>query len=118
VKSSICLQSVAVAVSAVLCSAGAGAQSLRCNGDLASVGHPKATVYRICGAPVAMQTYCRPALTIIQPSQYPGGPATVITPPCEQVEEWTYNPGSGQFWTTFRFENGQAVAIVYGDRIP
>jgi hypothetical protein len=111
------LRCSAAAVAALSC-AGAGAQSLRCNGDLASVGDSKAAVYGKCGAPVMTGAYCKPTLQMIRPPAYPGGPTVVVNLPCEQVEEWTYNPGSGQFLTTFRFENGQVVGIAYGDRIP
>jgi hypothetical protein len=36
---------------------------------------------------------------------------------CVDVDEWTYNPGYGQFLTTLRFENGKVVSIEYGDRV-
>jgi hypothetical protein len=38
--------------------------------------------------------------------------------PCERVDEWTYNPGSGQFYTTLRFEQGKLISMKYGDRVP
>ena len=31
--------------------------------------------------------------------------------PCENVDEWIYNPGYGQFMTTLRFVEGRLVAI-------
>ncbi len=37
--------------------------------------------------------------------------------PCENVDEWIYNPGYGQFMTTLRFVEGRLVAIEYGDRV-
>jgi hypothetical protein len=33
------------------------------------------------------------------------------------VDEWTFNPGYGQFMTTLRFESGKLVSITYGDRV-
>jgi hypothetical protein len=121
-KSHTVLSTVLVAAVA-LWTGSAVAQSLRCNGDLASVGDSMITIFQKCGQPVfKAEPYCkRVQLQVPQAygqPQYPGGPGTVIvTPPCITIEEWTYNPGAGQFWTTFRFENGQAVAIVYGERI-
>jgi hypothetical protein len=38
--------------------------------------------------------------------------------PCETVDEWTYNPGSGQFFTALRFERGALSSIKYGARVP
>jgi hypothetical protein len=101
---------------------GVAAQSLRCNGDLASVGDSASTIYQKCGQPAfRSEPYCKRVVLQApqaygQP-QYPGASTMIVSPPCITVEEWTYNPGYGQFWTTFQFENGQAVAIVYGDRI-
>jgi hypothetical protein len=37
---------------------------------------------------------------------------------CEAVDEWTYNPGYGQFFTTLRFESGALKSIKYGARVP
>jgi hypothetical protein len=36
---------------------------------------------------------------------------------CVDVDEWTYNPGYGQFMTTLRFENGVLRSVRYGDRV-
>lgn len=118
-KSGIALPLVAAAV-VTFCPAGADAQALRCNGDLAAVGDSKASVYRKCGEPVLKDSYCKPMplLYVGQPQTLLRDRPTVIVQPCETIDEWTYNPGSGQFMTTFRFQNGEAVAIVYGDRIP
>jgi hypothetical protein len=41
----------------------------------------------------------------------------VINNACETVDEWTYNPGYGQFMTTLRFESSRLVTISYGDRV-
>ena len=44
-----------------------------------------------------------------------GAPGQIV--PCENVDEWIYNPGYGQFMTTLRFVEGRLVAIEYGDRV-
>ena len=41
----------------------------------------------------------------------------IVNNTCETVDEWTYNPCTGQFMTTLRFESGKLVAITYGDRV-
>jgi len=33
------------------------------------------------------------------------------------VDDWTYNPGRGQFMTSLQFEAGKLSAIKYGDRV-
>jgi hypothetical protein len=113
---------IALAGAVALGSTGVAAQSLRCNGDLASVGDSASTVYQKCGQPAfKSQPYCKRVVVqapqVYGQQQYPGANTMIASPACITVEEWTYNPGYGQFWTTFQFENGQAVAFVYGDRI-
>ncbi|MES2889637.1 MAG: DUF2845 domain-containing protein [Pseudomonadota bacterium] len=83
----------------------AHAESLRCKGDLIDVGDTKVSAMRKCGEPVMKDSFCKPGATV------PNGMG------CETVEEWTYNPGYGQFLTTLRFEGGKIVSIKYGDRI-
>lgn len=87
-------------VSAMTAAAPAAAQSLRCGTDLVHVGDNKATVQMKCGEPTAKDSFCKP--------QTKGGV-------CETVDEWTYNPGAGQFIRTLRFESGKLVSITYGD---
>ncbi len=101
-----------IAAAFALTPATAGAQSLRCKSDLASVGDSRASVLLKCGEPVVKDTFCKPA-------EAPVGtvPVNPVVVPCESVDEWTYNPGYGQFMTTLRFEAGRLVAIRYGDRV-
>ena len=76
-------------------------RSFRCGTDLVNVGSDdRASVLRKCGEPVVKDNFCRPEQRH-----------------CDPVDEWTYNPGRGQFWTTLRFENGRLVQIRYGDRV-
>ena len=91
------------------------AQTMRCKNDLANVGENKASVLQKCGEPLQRDSFCKPQ----EKTQVPqaGAGATVINVnPCETVDEWTYNPGRGQFMTTLRFESGRLTAITYGDR--
>jgi hypothetical protein len=99
---------------AMLLPAAASAQSFRCKNDLVSVGDGKATVLLKCGEPVVRDSFCR----AVDPSRIPAAPAgstASVVVPCETVDEWTYNPGYGQFWTTLRFESGALKEIKYGD---
>ncbi len=94
----------------------AQAQPMRCKNDLAQVGDAKASVLQKCGEPVLKDSFCKP----VEKQQVQGAsqaPVTVNVLPCERVDEWTYNPGRGQFMTILRFEAGTLRSIAYGDRV-
>jgi Protein of unknown function (DUF2845) len=96
----------------------ASAQSFRCKNDLVSVGDARAAVLLKCGEPVVRDTHCKrpdPAHPVVPALRPDGTPVRVVS--CEHVDEWTYNPGYGQFMTTLRFEHGKLAAITYGDRV-
>jgi hypothetical protein len=86
----------------------ASAQSFRCRGDIANVGDAKVSVLQKCGEPLAKDTFCKPV-------DQPANPVAAAV--CEQVDEWVYNPGYGQFMTTLRFESGRLHSIHYGERV-
>jgi Protein of unknown function (DUF2845) len=96
----------------------ASAQSFRCKNDLVNRGDARASVLQKCGEPVVRDSFCKrpdPANPVVPALRPDGRPVHVS--PCEQVDEWTYNPGYGQFMTTLRFEHGRLSAITYGDRV-
>jgi hypothetical protein len=101
--------------------AGASAQSLRCKGDLAQIGNSKGTILQKCGEPVLKDSFCKP--TAQTTSSAPAAPnatgavTNVTVNQCVNVDEWTYNPGSGQFMTMLQFEAGELKRIRYGDRV-
>jgi len=101
----------------LLFAGGASAQSFRCGNDLVSVGAARAAVLQKCGEPVVRDTFCKPVeiVTTTSSRQHPSSVVRVTS--CENVDEWTYNPGYGQFMTTLRFEQGRLAAISYGDRV-
>ncbi len=106
---------LAAAFALALAAGPAAAQSFRCRNDLANVGDSRASVLLKCGEPVVKDSFCKPA----QPqalASAPAGSTIVNVAPCENVDEWTFNPGYGQFMTTLRFEAGRLVSIKYGDR--
>lgn len=109
---------------------GASAQSLRCKGDLAQIGNSKGTILQKCGEPVMKDSFCKPVQETVSsaPVTTPTVPntsgsatasatANVTVNTCQQVEEWTYNPGYGQFMTMLLFEGGALKSIRYGDRV-
>ena len=102
-------------------SASVSAQSLRCKGDFAEIGNSKGTILQKCGEPMLKDSFCKPVTqtttnTLAAPDAR--GAATNITiNQCFNVEEWTYNPGYGQFMTMLQFEAGELRSIRYGDRV-
>lgn len=118
---SILRSACALTVAAAL-SSGASAQSLRCKGDFAEIGNSKGTVLQKCGEPVLKDSFCKPSQSTISnditPSNSTTGNVTNFTiNQCVNVDEWTYNPGYGQFMTMLQFEGGQLKLIRYGDRV-
>lgn len=122
---SVTLASALVACFAVT-TADAQTLSFRCKNDLVNIGASKASALQKCGEPVAKDAFCKPvdannANAAIDPNANlnTGTKRTtvVVNNTCETVDEWTYNPGTGQFMTTLRFESGKLVTITYGDRV-
>lgn len=106
---------LAAATTFALLASPAAAQSFRCKNDLVNVGESRAAVLLKCGEPVVRDSFCKPA----EPQAFasaPTGSTIVNVVPCENVDEWTFNPGYGQFLTTLRFQGGRLVSIKYGDR--
>ncbi len=96
----------------------AHAASLRCKGDLAQIGDSKGSVLMKCGEPVYTDSFCEPIAQHRTSRNSGGKGSTVNVDQCESVDEWTYNPGYGQFFTTLRFERGALKTIKYGERVP
>jgi hypothetical protein len=104
----------------------AEAQTLNCNRDFAQRGESKFAILQKCGEPVFKDSFCakpdgnKPEVIVNPPSSSSGGGQTVIVNNnrCDQAEEWTYRPGSGQFETMLLFRDGALTSIRYGSRIP
>jgi hypothetical protein len=94
----------------------AHAESLRCNGTIASEGDSRLSVLYNCGQPLLADTFCAPLY-------YPGSWYPVPEPfastvfPCQPVEEWLYDRGPGNLMAVVRFRNGIVQSIRYG-RVP
>jgi len=94
------------------------ADTFRCKNDLVQVGDPKSSVAVKCGEPMMKDSSCQVLPGAVQQQAYDAaGKAIVVAPQCETVDEWTYNPGVGDFYTTIRFERGIIKSIRYGDRV-
>jgi hypothetical protein len=92
----------------------ASAQSLRCSSAIIGIGEPRSGVLQKCGEPVSRDSFCKP---VDPQSVAASAPGTAVVLPCEKIDEWTYNPGYGQFITTLRLEAGKVTAVSYGDRV-
>jgi hypothetical protein len=112
------LQCVLFAAAALAAMSGASAATLsfRCSNDLVQVGDNKSAVLAKCGAPVLKDSFCKPLPLRTAVDETKRG-TVIVNAPCETVDEWTFNPGYGQFMTTLRFESGKLVSITYGDRV-
>ena len=109
------LSVAAFALCAMVAPRDAAAQSFRCKSDIVSVGDARSAVLLKCGEPVVKDSFCRP---IAAPEPRTPPSTTVINvQQCDNVDDWVYNPGYGQFMTTLRFESGKLVSITYGDRV-
>ncbi len=104
------------------------AQSLRCKGDFAQIGNSKGTILQKCGEPMLKDNFCRPAQPAANSDNTfmagntgnignAGNTTNITVNACVNVDEWTYNPGFGQFMTMLQFEAGELKSIRYGDRV-
>lgn len=99
----------------------AHASSLRCGSKLANVGDTKAEIIDKCGEPIMTDTFCAPVVAANQVQGIQNGDNNIqnniAIAACENVDIWTYKPGSGKFVTNLYFSRGQLQAIHYGDRV-
>jgi len=97
------------ALIAVLTALPASAETMRCGSDyIARIGNSKTDVLQNCGEPLMRDSFCGTTTT--------GSNQPAVGTLCSNVEEWTYNPGTGQFMTTLRFVEGRLQSIRYGNR--
>lgn len=103
----------------LLAAPGAGAQSLRCNGQLVNPGDTKYSVVRKCGEPAFREAVCVSRELFVW--TLPAVPGQVlqplVTPQCVPMEEWTYDRGPGQFLGIVRFRNATVESMRDGERV-
>ena len=101
--------------SLLLLSTAACSESLRCNGQIASVGDSRISVFQKCGEPALRDTFCKPVEVLTPWNPYP-----IIAPPhvvpCELIDEWLYDRGPGNLYATVRFQRGVVDSIRYEGR--
>jgi hypothetical protein len=86
------------------------AEALRCGSDLVQIGDFKADVLMKCGEPFLKDT-----VYVDNDERITG--AVDKHGHCLAVDQWTYNPGSGQFLTVLDFRGGKLLRISYGSRV-
>jgi hypothetical protein len=110
-----------VAATATTLSSPSIAESLRCKTKLAQIGDTKADVIDKCGDPIMTDSFCQPIAIAAQPQGVQNGNNNVqnntVISTCENIDIWTYNPGSGKFMTHLYFSRGELQSIRYGDRV-
>ncbi len=86
------------------------AEALRCGSDLVEMGDFKADVLMKCGEPFLKDT-----VYVDNDERVTG--AVDKHGHCLAIDQWTYNPGPGQFLTVLDFRAGRLVRIRYGGRV-
>src|SRR4029079_8389410 len=97
---------IAWAVAALLVAAGpCRAESLRCNGSIASEGDSRLSVFYKCAPPLLQDTRC-PTVFYSGTWQPVPEPFASTFVPCQPVEEWLYERGPGNLTATVRVRAG------------
>lgn len=97
----------------------ANAESLRCNGNIATEGDSRISVLYKCGQPLLKDSYCaRPYYYFYQRLRPVPEPFASAFVPCLQIEEWLYERGPGNLVATVRFQSGVVQSITYGHPAP
>lgn len=88
------------------------AESLRCTGGIATEGDSRLSVFYKCGEPVLRDDHCDPVYGSggLYPVPEPFASAIV---PCQKIEEWLYDRGTGNLMATVRFRAGVVQSITY-----
>ena len=90
----------------------AQAESLRCEGGIATEGDSRLSLVNKCGLPLLADSYCAPVETL-PPRTYPWVyPDRVL--PCQPTDEWLYDRGPGNLQATVRMRAGKVISIHYG----
>jgi len=91
----------------------AGADFLRCGGDLVAVGDRKFDLLQRCGEPALKESRTKERSVKVWDRDrrvLRGVTVSVL------VEEWTYNFGPHRFYYVVRMEDGRIIAIESGGR--
>ena len=110
------LAGVVVVVATAVTASPARAESLRCNGSIASEGDSRLSVLYKCGPPLLRDAYCAPVVYVQTLNTVPDPFASAFVP-CQAVEEWLYERGPGEMTATVRLRSGVVQAILYGQAV-
>lgn len=95
------------------CATPVAAESLQCNGSLASEGDSRLSLLYKCGEPVLKDSWCAPVYQRGSPYPVPEPFARTLAP-CIVIEEWLYDRGPGNLMAQVRFRGGVIESIRYG----
>jgi hypothetical protein len=89
------------------------AESLRCDGGIASEGDSRLSLFYKCGQPNLVDTYCAPVYFPGSLHPVPASLAPALVP-CQPVEQWLYERGPGNLLATVHIRAGVVQSIRYG----
>ena len=104
---------VLFALCALLSCTAVRAESLCCNGQIASEGDSRLSLIYKCGESLLKDSYC--AAVYAPRTGRPNHELFVVQPGvCVPIEEWLYDRGPGNLMATVRFRDGVVQTITYG----
>ncbi|BEU95149.1 DUF2845 domain-containing protein [Acidovorax sp. DW039] len=106
-----------VVSASLLAPCAAGAETLRCAGGGVDVGESIAVVLQRCGAPQVTASFCAPQ-EILWTDRTRPAPHGYWLAPCQPVDEWIYERGTGYLPARLQFRNGRLWSLVYGQSRP
>ncbi|MGZ5271535.1 MAG: DUF2845 domain-containing protein [Ramlibacter sp.] len=112
----IALCRLCLAAGVVGLSQSADADSLRCTGGIVAEGDSRISVLYKCGQPVLADSYCAPVYYYGSPEPVPE-PYASLAVPCQPMEEWLYDRGTGNLTAMVRIHAGVVQSITYA-RVP
>jgi hypothetical protein len=89
------------------------AESLRCQGGIASEGDSRLSVVYKCGQPALTDTFCAAVYQGASPYPVPD-PFAAMVLPCQVTEQWLYERGPGNLLATVTLRAGRVQSITYG----
>lgn len=90
----------------------ANGESLRCSGGIVAEGDSRLSVLYKCGQPLLADNYCAPVYYYGALEPIPTPYASLLVP-CQQVEEWLYDRGTGNLTAMVRIHSGVVQSITY-----
>jgi hypothetical protein len=87
----------------ILASNSVNASAFRCGADLVDTGETKFNVLKKCGEPAYKHSWTEEVINTHSENK--------VSKVFNNIEEWTYNPGSDSFVRVLRFRNSQLIDI-------